>query len=239
MNYKNLTLATIIAILVFALFSNLDLAVSRLFYKQGEGFIYSHALFSRAIYDSVRYVTIIIVLSGLLVLLYDMLKKPCPNFSKKFLQPIIKKIPFTKRQIYFLFLILIITPGIVVHWIIKPEWERARPRQIVEFGGDKQFTSFYHLNAGQDGKSFASGHSATAFSLVALAYMFSARGRRKVFIATLSYAIIVGFCRIWQGGHFLSDITFSGILTLWTIYLMKIFYLERNSEIKNDADKTL
>lgn len=242
MNYKNLTLITIIAIVIFLLFPNLDIATSSLFYKQGEGFIYSHVIFSRAIYDSVRVITIIIVLASLLVLLNEAIKNKSPNFSQKFLQPIIKKIPFSKKQIYFLFLVLIITPGIIVHGVIKPEWERARPRQIIEFGGDKQFSSFYHINSNQDGKSFASGHAATGFSLVALAYMFAAKYRRRVFVATLTYAIIVALCRVWQGGHFLSDVTFSGILTLWTIYLLRIFYLEKNkdksSEENLDANRT-
>jgi membrane-associated phospholipid phosphatase len=53
--------------------------------------------------------------------------------------------------------------------------------------------------------------------------------RKKVLTVTIIYSIIASMCRVWQGGHWLSDVTFSAIITLWTIFLVKKFYLDRNS----------
>jgi membrane-associated phospholipid phosphatase len=112
---------------------------------------------------------------------------------------------------------------------MKPIWERARPVNTTEFGGEKTYSNFYHLFVGQDGNSFPSGHAAMAFSLVALAFMVRPENRKKVLIITILYACLASMCRVWQGSHFISDVTFSGILTLWTVLLLKKFYLDKQN----------
>ncbi len=224
---KILSAATLLALTFFLIYPAADLDFSRLFYVEGTGFIYREHIISQIIYYSVRILTITLCGLGLFIVFYDASRKFFPAFLKKILDRIRATLKLTSKQAGFLLWVIIITPGIIVHWVMKPIWERARPVNITEFGGQFQFSSFYHLFAGQDGNSFPSGHASMATSLVALAFIVPIEKRRTVLIYTSLYAIIASTCRIWQGGHFLSDVVFSAILTLWTILLVKRFYLDR------------
>jgi lipid A 4'-phosphatase len=209
---KALSVATILALAIFFAFPYIDIAFSKLFYVEGVGFPYRQHIISIIIYKSVRFFTISLAIVCLLSL-----------FSKK----IANIIKFSKKQAGFILIIAILTPGILVHWVMKPIWERARPVNITEFGGKYEFTDFYHAGAGQDGKSFPSGHASMATSLIALGFVVAQKRRKQVFIGISVYAFIASMCRVWQGGHYLSDIVFSALLTLWTILLVKKFYLDR------------
>jgi lipid A 4'-phosphatase len=227
---KALTIITVISLAIFAAFPELDINFSRLFYLEGQGFPLRDNLASVIIYKSVRIFCWIIAIMCLFVALYDLVRASAPSFIQKLLDHPRSLIKFSRRQLMFLFLVIVITPGILVHWVMKPVWERARPVNVTEFGGTYEFTDFYHAGAGQDGKSFPSGHASMAFSIVALAYMVRESRRKKVLVVTIIYGVIASLCRVWQGGHYLSDVTFSAILTLWTILLLKQFYLGRPSK---------
>ena len=224
---KVLLIITILALAIFAVFPGLDLAFSHLFYVEGQGFPYRDHLISMFIYKSVRISCWIIAIVCLFVALYDLSRASLPSFIQKLLDHPRSLIKFSRRQLMFLFLVIVITPGILVHWVMKPVWERARPVNVTEFGGQYEFTDFYHAGSGQDGKAFPSGHAAMAFSLVALAYMVREGRRKKILVITVIYGIIASLCRVWQGGHWLSDVTFSAIITLWTILLLKKYYLDK------------
>ena len=46
----------------------------------------------------------------------------------------------TRRSICFIVVFSILGPGLIVNHVFKDHWDRARPRAVVEFGGDKAFT---------------------------------------------------------------------------------------------------
>jgi membrane-associated PAP2 superfamily phosphatase len=63
------------------------------------------------------------------------------------------------------------------------------------------------------GESFTSGHVAMGFILVAGALLVPRRclwGRRLAYVMALGYGSLMGWARIVQGGHFLSDSLWSG-----------------------------
>ena len=62
--------------------------------------------------------------------------------------------------------------------------------------------------------SFSSGHGALGFWPVALALLAPPRRRPAVIAAALAFGTAVGVMRIAQGGHFLSDVVFSALLTI-------------------------
>ncbi len=224
-----LSIITIIALAAFLLFPDLDMQVSSLFYVEGQRFPYERHPFSIFLYYSVRYLCILTAVSCLFALVYD---RVCNGKSEGFICGLLARIRrlivFSKAQVTYLFLVIVITPGIIVHWIMKPLWQRARPVNVEEFGGQYIFTDFWQILAGQDGKAFASGHASMSFALVALAFMVRQSRRNTVLVITLSYGFIASACRIWQGKHWLSDVTFGALITLWTILLVKRFYLDKN-----------
>ncbi len=226
---KVLSLSTILALAIFALFPQLDINFSKLFYVEGQGFPYRDHIISKIFYISVRATCWLIAICCLFAAIYSGVKKFLPVAAQKTGDKIRALIKFSNRQLIYLFLVIVITPGILVHWVMKPVWERARPVNVTEFGGQYQFTNFYHAGAGQDGKAFPSGHASMAFALVALAYMVRESRRRKVLAITITYGTIASLARVWQGGHWLSDVTFSAIITLWTILLLKRFFLDKKA----------
>jgi lipid A 4'-phosphatase len=116
------------------------------------------------------------------------------------------------QQWLFLVLCLSIGPGLVANLIFKDQWGRARPKQVIEFGGTKQFTAA-PLPARQckRGCSFVSGEASTTFvPFYAAAVIVPQWAAALVVTGTIS-GLVAGFVRISQGGHFLSDVVFAGL----------------------------
>ena len=191
--------------LLFILEPQLDIYVTNLFYN-GSNFPLDKTLFERIFYHSVRVMTVLMILYYLLSLIYyTFTKKTFFNISKK--------------ALLYIFLVYSIAPGLIVNSLLKENWGRARPAEIVQFGGTKEFTPAFILS-NQKGNSFSSGHVASAFSVLGFALL--AKRRKKLYMAlALSYGISVSLARIIAGGHFISDALTSFFL-VWVF--SHIFY---------------
>jgi lipid A 4'-phosphatase len=108
-----------------------------------------------------------------------------------------------------------IGPGLIVNYGFKDHiFGRARPCKIKEFGGEKNFTPAFTISDNCiKNCSFTSGHASLAFFLSAFAFIAKSRSR-SIFTSVMIFSAIVGMGRIIQGGHFLSDIIFSGIIAI-------------------------
>lgn len=112
----------------------------------------------------------------------------------------------TRRVLWFLIATLAIGPGLLVNEVFKVESGRARPAQVEEFGGDKQFTpAFVASDQCQRNCSFVSGHAGMGFYFLAFAWVFGSR--RWLYYGAL-IGLAVGLGRVMQGAHFLSDVLF-------------------------------
>lgn len=116
----------------------------------------------------------------------------------------------TRRISLFLFLSLILGPGVLVNNIFKETFERPRPRAVQEFSGSQRHIAAFSLNQSCNNcKSFVSGHASMGFFVMVLAWPL--RQRRWLYLGVLS-GLAVGGMRVMQGGHFLSDVIFSGFV---------------------------
>ena len=118
-----------------------------------------------------------------------------------------------RRPALFILLFIAVGPGLTVNLLLKEQIGRARPREIVEFGGSHQFTQFWQPGDAGGNSSFPSGHAAIAFFTIAP--WFALRGRHRKTAAAflglgLTFGVLVGIARILQGGHFASDILWAG-----------------------------
>lgn len=214
-------LSLLISVLIFSFLPEIDLKFSGLFYDNG--FFLEKNLLVLLIYYSVRFFCVLTVGISLFVICHDLIKKfnirlPLQSLSDK----VRSFVKIDTRAAIFLFLVIVITPGVLVHNVMKPLWDRARPNDIQEFGGEMKFSPVYKLNHHQDGNnSFPSGHASMAAALIALGFLVSEARRKKVFIATGVYTAIASLGRVVQGGHFLSDVTISVLLTILTILMVK------------------
>lgn len=206
-----LSVALLLALvsLFFALAPQLDIAVSRLFYDPALGFIERH----RGSLEAVRLVNRIAmwtVVLGALALL-----------ALKVLMPDRPALP-PPRKMLFVLAAFMIGPGLIVNVILKGYWGRARPREILEFGGTASFSPAWwiggecHLNC-----SFVSGEAAAAFCLLALAFVVADRWKAFTAVTAVAFATAVSFARIAAGAHFLSDVLIGWLLTLLVLIVLQ------------------
>lgn len=131
------------------------------------------------------------------------------------------------RRYVFLLLCFGVGTGIVANAIFKDNWGRARPSQVVEFGGEKQFTpAFVITDQCPRNCSFVSGDSAFAFGTLGFALL--AGRRRRYVLAALAFGAVVGAGRMLTGGHFLSDIVFSGVFAVLTVLILERLLLSHS-----------
>lgn len=117
------------------------------------------------------------------------------------------------RRVVYLLLVAIIGAGLIVNVAFKNHMGRARPRDIGEFGGAKQFTPPFMASAEcKTNCSFSSGDAAGAFLSIALARALTRR--RRYLVAAIAFGALVSFSRISAGAHFFSDTVVSFFVML-------------------------
>lgn len=129
------------------------------------------------------------------------------------------------RAAIVLGLSLAVGPGLLVNAVLKENWGRARPSQIVDFGRDRAFTPvLMPANECTRNCSFASGEVAMVSSLLTLAWL-SHRLRWLFLLPGLLLGIAMGVARMSAGAHFLSDTIFAGLIAsatglgaYWMVY---------------------
>ncbi|GAA6135754.1 phosphatase PAP2 family protein [Oceaniserpentilla sp. 4NH20-0058] len=206
---------------LFIVFPQVDLWLSGLFWNgtSGEkGFTLNENGFVQFVYWVFLHIPKILIP----VLLF-MLVLP---WFKQSLQP-------TRKYSGFLLLVLLVGPGIIVHPILKDNWDRPRPRDVQQFGGEREFTPAFIVTE-QPGRnqSFASGHGAMGFFFMAFAWVFR---KRRYLLGGLVIGAIVSMGRIVQGGHFLSDVVTAGFIVYFTAQILS-YYMLGYSRIKPSTE---
>jgi len=216
---KFFILFSVATALIFALFPSIDLRVSELFFDPQRGFYLKDVQPFAFLHDEVRGILLVPLAFLLLLFLYQLF------FKKSFhtLNP---------KAIIFIFTFLIIGPGIVSNLIIKEHSGRARPINIEHFGADKgkTFTPYYSI----EGKckkncSFISGHTAAATFFLAFAYLYRSR---LLFALSLGFVVLMGFSRVVQGAHFLSDVIFSFIINLIILKILYFLFFKEEARLE-------
>ena len=205
------------ALAVFLLAPGIDLWASGLFFRPGEGFFLANADAVRALYRSVPWIVAAQVVGIPLLLLLGWWRgRAVAGVGLK--------------QGLFVLLVLAFGPGLAVNTVLKDHWGRARPSQVVEFGGPQTFTRApLPATACDTNCSFVSGHAAAGFGLIAFAFLARDRRRRQAIGAgAVAAGALIGLARMAQGAHFLSDVVFAGLVVCGIAWLLAWMILERN-----------
>jgi lipid A 4'-phosphatase len=186
--------------------------MSGLFYRPDGGFYLKDSWWAVAIYDSIPIIAITVGVGSLLALMYNLARKEQAG-------------TFSNRFLLFVLAALAVGPGLVVNAGFKDNWGRARPRDVTEFAGDRQFTPALQPTDQCDRNcSFVAGHPSVVYWLAALGFAVAAgRRRNRIFAAAAALGLIAGFGRIVQGGHFLSDVIFSGLAVFAVIWVLALY----------------
>lgn len=115
----------------------------------------------------------------------------------------------------FVGLSLTLGPGFVT-WAVKEHTLRARPFDVVQFGGERQFTpALAQAQQCSDNCAFTSGHVACGFFFVSL-MLLDPRRRWRWIAGGLLAGSLVAVARMSVGAHWLSDALWALPITLAT-----------------------
>ena len=199
----------------FILFPELDIQTADYFYDSEIGFIYKKNVIVQLFYKSIPVITKIFAIACLLYMIYLYLKH---RNGKLILN----------SAAFFLFITAIIGPGIIINTVLKDNFGRARPRQIKEFNGNKEFTkAFVITNQCDKNCSFSSGHAAMGFYFSAIAYIASGLYFTRIYLFGIVFGASVGLSRIIMGGHFASDVVTSALIVLLLNHLIFIWWKKK------------
>ncbi len=216
-----------VALAVFVAFPRLDLTIERLFYAGDRHFIGNDTFFFptlRFAFNVFFYTTCATAAVGLVMAV----RKSGPWLD------------LSKSKWIYLALCLLTGPLVVANLGLKDHWGRARPRDVIEFGGTKAFTPpFPPSDQCSYNCSFVSGEASSVFIvLFAAALLFGPYSRNFVALGIVMGGLS-GLTRMSQGGHFLSDVIFAEVLMAVTAAGIQILFdaleTERAHRIRHDT----
>ncbi len=209
---RSLLVVAVLAAIFFTVFPGIDLWMSGLFYDAGGGFYLKDSWWAVAIYDSIPIIAITVGVGSLRTSHHNLVRKHQVG-------------PLSNRFLLFMLATLAVGPGLVVNAGFKDNWGRARPRDVAEFSGEKHFTpALQPTDQCERNCSFVAGHPSVVFWLAALGFAAAARKRRnRIFGRRCRPGLVAGFGRIVQGGHFLSDVIFSGLAVFAVVWVLATY----------------
>ena len=155
-----------------------------------------------------------------LILFYFLILPFFSNF--RFVKKIFFNYCFSYKEIFYIWLATSINILLVINFFLKTFWGRSRPSDIMYEGAEGFFTPWYTFsNYCLSNCSFVSGDSAVGFSIIVL---FFITNNIKYIYCSLFCGFLLGAVRILEGGHFASDVIFSGIIVYLLCFLLKKFF---------------
>lgn len=194
-----LLLGALLPAIVFTAWPHLDLEAAAAFWRPEDGFWLGDSLYARAWYHGITRVRNVLVIPACVVLAVWW--------------GVRRRLPLGIPPRAFLLFVgtLAIGSGVVVNEALKNHWDRARPRDVERFGGEAEFTpALVPADQCEDNCSFVSGHA--SFVFVGYAIALVARRRKTAIAGVTALGLAAGLGRMMQGGHFLSDIVFAGLV---------------------------
>jgi len=188
-------------------FFPVDIWITDLFYSADATFYFKANGFEQFYKKAFKKVTLVLAIGYLLFLGWKVLSS---------------RVSERQRVIEWLytFAVLVVGPGLVTNVLFKENWGRARPRQIVEFGGSAEFSyPFQIVTECASNCSFVTGDASIGFALVAFA-LIAPINRRRWIKWTVVLGAFLGLCRIVVGAHFFSDVIYCGVFNILVALLL-------------------
>lgn len=213
---KPLLLALVLTLTLSAVFvacPGIDLAVSRLFYVEGVGFPASRIEVLSTFRAFGQYFPLALTVALIFGLVLKLVYPSRPSL-------------FPPRFTLYFSSLFLLGPALTVNGILKPLFDRPRPRNVIDFGGTDTFVHAWGLGGHFfDDRSFVSGEAAVVTCLIPLAFFVPVVWRRAVFALLSLFAALTALNRIAFGAHFLSDVLIAtGLMAMLSIGLAHLIY---------------
>lgn len=208
-----LIVTTVLVSVVFTVFPQLDISISALFTGPDRAFPLADVLVLEILRSAYMVLTVVFIVAVFALFVLSLILGPK------------RRVPL--RIWAYPLAVFLTGPLLLVNSILKAYWGRARPRDIIEFGGDLQFSPAYVISDQCDFNcSFTSGEGAAIGTLAILVAVLFWRGmaqRGKVFVivALVIFASIGAGLRVVTGAHFTSDTLLS---ILFCALIAAMFY---------------
>ena len=191
-------------VLLFLVWPELDLIVTRYFFDPlNQEFPANSLPWVKWVYDDTPVINQWLGLLMLSALLLQWIRPGWPGLR-------------ARRSMCAWLLVVCIGLGFMVDWVLKDHFGRPHPYQTHVFTGDQDFVPAFHYRPlCEVNCSFVSGHAAGGFVWMAWGMWGWRRRRQAWLLAGVAAGSFIGAARVMQGGHFLSDVVFSG----WVIWL--------------------
>jgi membrane-associated PAP2 superfamily phosphatase len=207
MNRNGLIVALVVAVLfgvTFGLYPELDLKVSALFFDAARWNALSAWSFLRN--AALWLIALLAAPAGLAL-------------AVKLIRPRTRLL-IPGRAVVFLLATLALGPGLLTNVILKDYWGRARPLDVVQFGGKEAFVPRWDWRSDcYKNCSFVAGEPSGAFWTLAPAALTPPAWRPFATGAAIMFGIGLGVLRMSVGAHFFTDVVFAGVFTfllIWT-----------------------
>jgi lipid A 4'-phosphatase len=199
---------------IFAVFPDLDLRITRLFFEpRSRWFLLTYYMFVDGhmwllkLRDATMWVVAALALAPVAALILKLLRPRKPMLM-------------SPRSIVFLLGTLALAPGVLANGVLKEHWGRPRPIEVREVRGGEGFVPWWDPRGScEQNCSFISGESAGAFWTLAPAALAPPPVRAAAYAAALVFGVAVGGMRLAVGGHFFTDVAFSGVFTFLIIWI--------------------
>ena len=211
MNRTGLYIALAISVvfgLLFGLYPELDLKVAAFFYD---------ATTKTFPLKSVTWA--MIARDGAMWIAWGLVMPALVSLVVKLIRPV-KPLMISGRAMVFLIVTMLLTAIVLSNIVFKGYWGRPRPVVVTEFNGPLEFKAWWDpRGACPKNCSFFSGEGATAFWTYAPAALTPPQWRPLAYVAATAFGVLTGGLRMSFGGHFLTDVLFSGTVSFIVIWL--------------------
>ncbi len=175
-------------------------------------------LWCKVVYYSVNVTTFLLIITPIIIILLS--RKGKINLAK----------PLVKRMVLITYLSLALGPGLICNSLLKDNWGRARPYQVIRDHHPFSYPWQPHFDRPAD-NSFPSGH-VTIGAFVGVPFIAARRKKLGVALCIAGFTL-VGIVRYLQGGHYFSDIVMAATI-VWLVNILvteivdKYFMTKRN-----------
>jgi lipid A 4'-phosphatase len=212
MNRTGLLIALFVAAiagLVFGIFPQLDIAISRFFLEQFGGRFPRPGEGTEIVRNSYSLLIAALAAPGFIAIVVKLLRPRAPML-----------IP--ARAAVLLVATIALAPGLMTNILLKDYWGRSRPYAVTELRGSEKFTAWWDPRGTCSGNcSFIAGEPSGAFWTFAPAAVLAPPPYRALaYGAAAVFGTAVGVMRMAYGAHFASDVIFAGVLVFLVIWLV-------------------
>jgi lipid A 4'-phosphatase len=211
MNRTGLSIALAVAVavgLVFGIYPKLDLQISALFYQPQSPGSWNGIAFLKIPRVIARWTVALAAAPAFIALIVKLIQPRRPML-------------IAARGAVLMIVTLALGPGLISNVLLKDEWGRPRPIDVIEFGGTDHFVAWWNPRGDcPKNCSFVAGEPSGAFWTLAPAALAPPQWRALAYAAALGFGAIVGLVRIAGGGHFFTDAVFAGVFMFLLIWLV-------------------